>query len=105
MNVSESHKIVTMKDIEIVGNRLHFNTITNILFNTLAILLILRYSTKAMGVYKFFILMTVVGAFIMDFHTSFIFGFFTLFPLPLICSAGLMKHAGWFWGVAFQYVC
>ena len=94
----------TSKNIEDYGNRLHINMYVNVPINILAIILILKYSTKAMGFYKYYNLMGVVGAFIMDIHTSYIFGIFALFPLPMTCAAGLSRKWGWLWGNVVNFV-
>lgn len=104
MENSTAKNFYTFQDIEDYGHRLHFNTALNAIINAFTAFIILKYSTKAMRFYKYYVLMTVIGAFILDFHTTTIFGIFTLFPTPIICAAGLARTWGWFWGMWVNWV-
>uniref|UniRef100_A0A914P9T9 Uncharacterized protein n=1 Tax=Panagrolaimus davidi TaxID=227884 RepID=A0A914P9T9_9BILA len=94
----------TLEAVGLFENRLFINTILTIIFNGLAVYLILKHSATVMGNYKCYILSTVIFAFLMDFHLSFIWGMFPLYPYPGVCPAGIAKHFGQFWGGAVQYV-
>uniref|UniRef100_A0AC35FYF4 Uncharacterized protein n=1 Tax=Panagrolaimus sp. PS1159 TaxID=55785 RepID=A0AC35FYF4_9BILA len=101
---SYNFSFVTLEYLEANGNRLRWNSALNIPINGLAAFIILKYSTPAMGMYKYFILATVLSAFIMDFHSSFIYGFFDIIPTPISCPTGITKNLGWFWGTTVNFV-
>ena len=95
----------TFEEMLEYGHRLHLNTLINSLINGVAAFVVLRYSTKAMGIYKFYILLTIFCAFCMDFHITFVFGPYIMLPAPIMCGAGFVSvRSGLFWGNHLQYV-
>ena len=84
--------------------RFQVNTVCNLLVNSTCIYLILRKSTPSMGYYKYYILLTVVTAMLMDFHISFIFGPYIFIPQPITCATGLVRFFNYYFGSIFNYV-
>ena len=95
---------LSLEDLTAYSARLHVNTILTVITNGLAIFLILKHSTKAMGRYRFYILFTCITALIMDLHLTVVYSPFPLFPLPAFCGTGIMQGFGWFWGASIHYV-
>ena len=87
------------------GDRLHANTAIDLVVNSVTAYVILKHSTNAMGIYKYYILSTLTCSFLMDFHTTFIYGPFILLPSPVMCGSGIVaRHFGYLWGQLMQYV-
>ena len=84
--------------------RLQINTITNLIVNSTCIYLILNYSSKAMGNYKYYILFNVVSTMIMDLHISGFYGVLVLFPYPITCTTGPLRYGGHYQYNVLNYV-
>ena len=81
--------IYTETDLKLLRNILHFTTIIDVIINGLAIYIVKKYSTPVMKIYKWFIILTIVCAFLVDFHLSFIFGPMVMLPSPILCGVGV----------------
>ena len=103
-SVSSGH-IFTLQEYLAYGDRLHANTAIDMVVNSVAAYIVLKHSTKAMGIYKYYILSTIVCAFLLDFHSTFIFGPFLMLPSLIMCGSGLVtRHLDYIWGQIVQYV-
>ena len=103
-SISGDH-IFTLSEYLAYGDRLHVNTAIDLAVNSVAAYVVLRHSTKAMGIYKYYILSTIATAFLMDFHSTFIFGPFIMLPTTIMCGSGFVaRHLNFIWGQIFQYV-
>uniref|UniRef100_A0A914QX52 Uncharacterized protein n=1 Tax=Panagrolaimus davidi TaxID=227884 RepID=A0A914QX52_9BILA len=102
--ISSPLPIYTKEDFLNYGNRLHINIIIDIIVNGFAAYIVLKHSTKTMGIYKYYILSTIVCAFLLDFHLTVIYGPLALIPTPVTCSAGVVaRNFNAFWGNAIQW--
>ena len=98
-------KIYTIKDLNAYGNNFHYNTVVDIIVNGIACYIVLKHSTKAMGIYKYYILSTIVFAFLQDFNITFIFGPYIFLPTAIMCSTGIVtRNMDWIWGRVVPYV-
>ena len=102
-STSDDH-IFTLDEYLAYGDRLHANTAIDFAVNSVAAYVVLRHSTKAMGIYKYYILSTIAAAFLMDFHSTFIFGPFLTLPSTVMCGSGVVaRHLDYLWGQVLQY--
>ncbi|KAE9548175.1 hypothetical protein FO519_008615 [Halicephalobus sp. NKZ332] len=109
--ISSSYKIdknmpvgnYTVEDLDSYFARLHINTVWTLVTNIMAIYLILNRTTKEMGRYKYYLLLTVVMPMIMDLHISVIYGLFMTMPAGGHCAAGFSRHFGQYFGTIVQY--
>ena len=103
-NITDLH-IYTIEGFIAYGDRLHINSIIDIIINGVATFVVWNYSTKAMKTYKYYILLTIFCTFLMDFHVTFIYGPFLMLPSTIICGAGIFsRNMNSFWGSIFQFV-
>ena len=93
----------TVEDLDNYYHRLHFNTAWTLLTDITAIYLIMAKTTKEMGKYKYYLLMTVVCPMIMDLHVSVIYGLFMVMPVGGHCTPGPARYLGQFFGTTFQF--
>ena len=84
--------------------RLQINTVTNLSVNFMCIYLVLRYSTKAMGNYKYYILFNVISTMIMDFHITCVYGIMLLFPSPIQCASSPLRYIRGYYFAGINYV-
>uniref|UniRef100_A0A914QR82 Uncharacterized protein n=1 Tax=Panagrolaimus davidi TaxID=227884 RepID=A0A914QR82_9BILA len=104
-NFSKIEESYTFEDLENYGKRLRISTAAVLLFNIFTGYIVLKHSNESMEKYKYYILLTVISAALMDLDAAVIFGIYPTFPLPGFCGAGLIaKHLNWFWGEVIQYV-
>uniref|UniRef100_A0AC35EWN5 Uncharacterized protein n=1 Tax=Panagrolaimus sp. PS1159 TaxID=55785 RepID=A0AC35EWN5_9BILA len=104
-NNLEVDEIYTIEDLETYGQRLHYSTVITLMINIFTGYIVLKYSNKAMGNYKYYLFCTILTAGIMDFDATFIFGIYPTFPLAGFCGTGFVaKHLDYFWGEIIQYV-
>ena len=103
--ILENSKKYTVKDLHEYGDRLHYITILDIIVNGIACYIVLKHSTKAMGIYKYYILSTIVFAFLQDFNITFIFGPYLILPTSIMCSTGIItRNMDWIYGRIVPYV-
>ena len=93
--VFEMSSNFSVANLDNFASRLHYNTALNLGVNIPMIFLIIFYSSKAMGYYKYYLLYSVVTTMIMDFHQTFIFGMYLLLPTMTNCCSALCRH----WGI------
>ena len=84
--------------------RLHSSAVLALFANALAVFIVTKHSTKAMGLYKYYILLTLITAVIMDLHLSVIYQPYPLFSISAMCGTGLFQNFSNFWGHSVQYV-
>uniref|UniRef100_A0A914Q7V1 Uncharacterized protein n=1 Tax=Panagrolaimus davidi TaxID=227884 RepID=A0A914Q7V1_9BILA len=103
--MTESDLIYTSEDLDRVG-ALHWFTALILIFTTsFTIFIVLKYSSKAMGNYKYYILMTVFAPALLDFHVTAIFGVYPILPIAALCGTGLVsRHLDLIWGEAISWV-
>ena len=101
----ENYHVYTKEEIISYGNRLHINTVIDIVINGVALYIVTKHSTQAMKTYKRFIMSTIISAFLLDFHITFIFGPFIVLPTPILCGASLFnRHCSFIWAHLIPYV-
>ena len=93
----------TVEDLDNYFHRFHINTAWTVLTNILAIYLVCTKTTKEMGNYKYYLLLTLFCPMIMDLHISVFFGIFMAMPVAGHCAAGLTRYLGYFFGSKIQY--
>ncbi|KAE9552074.1 hypothetical protein FO519_004700 [Halicephalobus sp. NKZ332] len=71
---------ITIEVLDGFSNRLHLNTVLNLVVNIPTIYFIVFHSSKAMGFYKYYLLYTVVTTLVMDLHQTFFYGIYFLLP-------------------------
>ena len=103
--MSYSGAIYTVEDLDRMETKHLIIACTLIVTTTFTIFMILKYSTKSMGNYKYYILLTVIAPAIMDFHVTAIFGIYPILPIGAICGTGMVsRHLGLYAGQGVQYV-
>ena len=95
----------TSADLDRIGQRLHYTAWLLVATTFFTIFIVIKYSNKTMGNYKFFILLTIIAPALMDFHVTAIFGVLSTLPIAGLCGAGLVtRHLDPYWGEAYPFV-
>ena len=93
----------TVEDLDNYYHRLHINTVWTILTNITAIYLVCTKTTKEMGSYKYYLLLTLFCPMIMDLHISVFYGLFMTMPIGGHCTTGPARYFTHYFGTIFQY--
>ncbi|KAE9548173.1 hypothetical protein FO519_008613, partial [Halicephalobus sp. NKZ332] len=82
---------------------LHGNMGVSLVSTVMAFFFILKHSPKSLGSYKYYMCNISLWSFLFDIYMTILYVPKPLFPALAVCSGGLLKGFGWFYGGEIAY--